>query len=135
MPFVLDASVTLTWCFEDQSSHYSEAVLAALQTDTAYVPVIWELEVLNALLGAERKKLLSHADCLGFWQSMNSFSVKRYDAHVQPLELYAIGLEYRLSAYDSTYLELAIKLGLPLASLDKKIRSAAELAGVKLLNI
>ncbi len=132
MSFALDASVTLTWCFEDQSSDYSKAVLAALQTDTAYVPVIWELEVLNALLGAERKKLLSHADCLGFWQTLNSFSIKRYDGLVQPLELYSLGLDYKLSAYDATYLELAIKLDLPLASLDKKIRNAAEQVGVKL---
>ena len=132
MPFVLDASVTLTWCFEDQSSDYSKAVLAALQTDTAYVPVIWELEVLNALLGAERKKLLSHAYCLGFWQTLNSFSIKRSDGLVQPLELYSLGLDYKLTSYDATYLELAIKLGIPLASLDKKIKSAAEQAGVKL---
>jgi predicted nucleic acid-binding protein len=134
MPFVLDASVTLTWCFEDQSNDYSKAVLASLQTGHAYVPMIWELEVLNSLLGSERKKLLSHAECLSFWQMMNSFSIQRHDSLMKPLELYALALDYRLSAYDACYLELAIRLALPLASLDKKIRAAAEAAGLKLFS-
>jgi predicted nucleic acid-binding protein len=132
MPFVLDASTTLTWCFEDQSNDYSRAVLTALQGDNAYVPALWELEVLNALLGAERKKLLSHAECLNFLYVVNSLSIKLYEGLVKPLELYALALDYRLSAYDATYLELAIRLGLPLASLDKKILQAARQAGVKI---
>jgi predicted nucleic acid-binding protein len=132
MSFVLDASVTLTWCFEDQKTEYGQAVLEALGNEQAFVPPIWQLEIINALLGAERKKLLSHTECVGFLNTLATSSIQVSDPVVNSVIFLSTALSYGLSAYDACYLELASQLGLPIASLDKKIRNAAKSAGIEL---
>jgi predicted nucleic acid-binding protein len=132
MSFVLDASVTLTWCFEDQQTSYTQAVLASLQTNQIFVPPIWQLEIVNGLLGAERKKLLSHAECITFLITLAESPIQQSDPFHSPMSFLSLGLTYGLSAYDTGYLALASQLGLPLATLDKKIRNAANRAGVEL---
>lgn len=132
MSFVLDASVTLTWCFEDQKTEYSQAVLTALNTQQAFVPPIWQLEIINALLGAERKKLLSHNECVSFLNTLEVSSIQVSDPVKNSVTFLSTALGYGLSAYDAGYLELAFQLGLPIASLDKKIRNAVKNVGTKL---
>lgn len=132
MSFVLDASVTLTWCFEDQKTEYSRAVLTALNNEQVFAPPIWQLEIINALLGAERKKLLSHNECVGFLNTLEASSIKVSDPIKNSVTFLSTALRYGLSAYDAGYLELAFQLGLPIASLDKKIRNSAKNAGIKL---
>ena len=53
--FVLDNSVVMAWCFEDESSQYSDIILGNLEFSTGFVPAIWPLEVTNVLLVAEGK--------------------------------------------------------------------------------
>lgn len=132
MSFVLDASVTLTWCFEDQQTSYTQAVLTALGRNQVFVPPIWQLEIVNGLLGAERKKLLSHNECVAFLATLVGFPIQQNDPFVDATSFFSLGLFYGLSAYDTGYLALASKLNLPLATLDKKIRNAANRAGVRL---
>jgi predicted nucleic acid-binding protein len=132
MAFVLAASVTLTWCFEDQKTTYTRAVLEALNTHQAFVPPIWQLEIINALLGAERKKLLSHSECVRFLTTLQTSSIQEDEPLTDAIRFLSLGLSYGLSAYDTGYLALASQLGLPLATLDKKIRNAANRAGVQL---
>ena len=64
--FVLDNSIVMAWCFEDESDSFADAVLEQLQTKTAIVPAIWPLEVGNVLLVAERRGRLSEADSARF---------------------------------------------------------------------
>jgi predicted nucleic acid-binding protein len=65
--FVVDNSVVMAWCFEDEASRYADAVLGSLEMLTAIVPSIWPLEVGNVLLIAERNKRLGRADSMRFF--------------------------------------------------------------------
>ena len=70
--FVLDTSVTIAWCFEDEVTPYTEAVLDRLETTTALVPPVWQLEVANVLLVGERRKRLTQAQTARFVQLLRA---------------------------------------------------------------
>ena len=131
--FVLDASVTLCWCFENQATIYTEAVFEMLAGgEEASVPFVWPIEVANVLVTAERRKDLNSSQVTSFTEALSAW----------PIQVDTVGLDrafqqilsaarlYRLSAYDAAYLELAIREGLPLATLDNGLRRAANAAGV-----
>lgn len=133
--FVLDASVALCWCFEGQSTEYTEALAERLaRGDEARVPGIWPLEVVNSLMAAERRKMLKPAQTDGFVEQMNRLRIHLAPAEIERsfASVLAVARQYRLSAYDAAYLELAIREGLPLATMDGQLRAAAGIAGVKL---
>ena len=132
---ILDASVAMAWCFPDEGGAYAHTVLRILRTAEALVPSIWSLEVGNALLVAERRRRLKPGDAVRFLGLLEGLSVE-----VDPLtaskalhETISIARERGLSVYDAAYLELAMREGLPLATLDRDLKKAAEHAGVKVL--
>jgi predicted nucleic acid-binding protein len=133
--FVLDASVTLCWCFENQATPYTEAIFEMLAGgDEASVPFIWPLEVANVLVIAERRSTLTVAQVTGFLEELSAWPI-----HVDTLgvdrtfqQIFSTAREHNLSAYDAAYLELAIREGLPLATLDDDLREAAKAVGVKI---
>lgn len=132
MRFVLDCSVTMSWLFDDESDRYTDAVLDALAHGTAIVPALWPLEVANALLTAERRRRVTQADALGFLEMLGALPVM-----VDPMPgvediplLIAIGRRQKLSAYDATYLYLAMRERLPLATRDIKLSAAAKASGI-----
>ena len=133
--FVVDASVSLCWYFEQQKSAYTEAVLEQLaEGDRAVAPALWPLEMINGLVLAERfKKLRANqleqflADLRALPVEIDTAGVSRAHASIPPL-----ARNYRLSAYDASYLDLALVEGLPLATLDKRLRTVAAAAGVHL---
>ncbi len=128
--FALDCSMTMSWCFEDESTPYSDSVLAALVEGAAIVPPIWSLEVANVLIVGERKKRLVPAQSLRFVELLQSLPIT-LDADVRPLgELLGLAREQGLSSYDASYLDLAVRTGLPLASLDGDLLEAADRYGV-----
>lgn len=128
--FALDCSMTMAWCFEDEATPYSESVLEALADGEAFVPPIWSLEVANVLVVAERKKRLLPAQSLRFVELLQSLPIV-LDAEVRPLgEVLGLAREQRLSSYDASYLDLAVRAGLPLASLDQPLLEAASRFGV-----
>jgi predicted nucleic acid-binding protein len=103
--------------------------------DEASVPLIWLLEVVNALLSAERHKHLRQAQSNGFLAQLASLPI-----HIDSLskerafgQVLAAARQYRLTSYDAAYLELAMREGLPLATIDTSLRSAARTAGVRLV--
>lgn len=133
MPFVLDCSVSASWCFEDQVTPHSEAILDRLETETAVAPPIWRLEMANVLAVAERRGRLSVAQSLqlvGFLRALPIDEDRDGDALGSVLTL---AREYALSAYDAAYLEVAARQGLPLATLDERLAEAARRAGVEVL--
>jgi len=108
--FVLDNSISAAWCFEDQSSDYTEAVLGSLIAGTeAIVPAIWKLELANALVVAERRKKIAPEKSARFLRDLQQFAISM---DLDGLEyVFATVLEharlYHRSVYDASYLELA----------------------------
>lgn len=137
MSFVLDSSVTLAWCFEDEATAAADALLERLTDGGAWAPAVWPLEVLNALLMAERRGRITtqtrHAGA-AFLQSLPVM----LDAHTAPqawIATHRLAERYRLTLYDAAYLELAQRLELPLATLDTGLCGVASALGVPLLGM
>jgi predicted nucleic acid-binding protein len=134
--FVVDASVSLTWCFEDQTTPYGEAVLDRFLESGAVVPGIWTLEIANALVVGERRRRLSEAQTIRFIGLLGELPIEVEESDLDTAfgPVLAIARAHRLSAYDAAYLELAARRGLPLATLDSALVEAAPAVGVPLLN-
>ena len=134
MRFVLDCSVTLSWAFEDERDSHAIAILQSLKTGEALVPGIWPLEVANGLIVAERKNRLSEADAAYFAELLNGLEIKVDAARLDYTlhKILPLAREHKLSAYDASYLDLALREGLPLATRDQKLRLAARHCGVPL---
>lgn len=123
--FILDCSVTMAWCFADKACSYSDNVLTSLKNykNRALVSSLWKLEVTNVLLMAERKKRILESDMLHFIRFLNQLplDIEKDTDSMSMGDLLLIGKSHQLTAYDSCYLHMAISLGLPLATLDKRI--------------
>jgi predicted nucleic acid-binding protein len=132
--FVLDNSIVMSWCFQDEASKYADAVLDALEASAAIVPSVWPLEVANVLLVAERKRRLSRADTTRFVSLVRSLPILVEDETPDRIlgGILALAREYGLSSYDASYLDLAIRTSLPIATLDQDLRKAARRCGVPL---
>ena len=135
MPFVLDASVALSWCFEDESGRYADHVLDLLERDGAVVPAIWPLEVANALCVGERRQRLTASDVARATALIRALPIRLDDASMELVLGAILGLarENRLSSYDASYLDLAMRAGLPLATQDARLIAAAGSTGVALV--
>jgi len=129
--FVLDASVAASWALDEESG-YAQATLGALSEFRATVPPIWPAEFLNALLSAERRGRLSAAEVAIAVESAGHLpvSVDSEAASILPTQALALARAERLTVYDACYLELAMRVGLPLATLDERLRAAAARVGV-----
>lgn len=133
--FVLDCSVAMAWCFEDESDGYADAALDGLVNGAAMVPSHWRLEVANVLLAAERRVRLTEADSTRFLELLGALPIEvNGETHARAFgAVLLLGREHGLSSYDAAYLELAMRESVPLASLDQSLRLAAESSGVSLL--
>jgi predicted nucleic acid-binding protein len=137
--FVLDASVTMTWLLADGSQSsidYSQDVLkAAVRKDNQpVVPVTWAIEVSNVIVRAESRSLLTEAQSEAFMEMLDELDVDVDSAtfHKALSDTMQLARRYRLSSYDASYLEVALREGLALATLDDDLRKAARKAGVTL---
>lgn len=133
--FVVDNSVVMAWCFEDEKNKYADRVLDRLLESEAIVPTIWPLEVVNVLLVAERRERLTPASSKYFLSILERLPIRidLEDGLVRMAELLELGRTQELSSYDAAYLALAVNRGVPLATLDEKLKAAAENIGVLLL--
>lgn len=130
--FVLDCSLTVAWFFEDETNRYAQAVEDSLPTAAAVVPTLWPLEVANALLMGERRKRATEAKVTIFLNLLAALPITLDDETASRVWQHSLHLarSHRLSVYDATYLELALRHGLPLATLDDELAAAATAAGV-----
>ena len=135
--FVIDNSIVMTWCFIDEASQYADAVLEKLTEAEALVPTIWPLEVVNVLLVAERRKRLREIDSVRFLSLLSQLPIHVEQAWPERSmnELLALGRGHPLSSYDASYLDLAMRHGLPIATLDQKLTGAANRMDVPFLTI
>jgi predicted nucleic acid-binding protein len=130
--FVLDCSITMAWFFKDEADVLSNAILEQLTKDTAWVPTIWKLEVANAFLMAENKKRISSAEIAQAMIEIKLLPIEVDKEEPDSEVLLNLARRYNLSVYDATYLDLAIRRDLALASKDNKLISAAKKCGVQL---
>lgn len=132
---VIDCSVTMGWCFTDEHSGYSATVLSALNQAVGMVPVLWTAEVSNVLITAERKKRIVHSDVVEFLALLSSLPISFDSSQPRIHDITNIARNFSLSGYDACYLELAMRLGAPLATNDKALQRAAKLSGATLFKI
>ncbi len=135
MRFVVDTSTTMTWCFNDEMTAATDALLDQLRITGAIAPVVWPLEVANALLVAERRRRITENEATRLAQLLQSLPITIDEDGIARVlgAVLALAREHTLSSYDASYLELAMRQGLPLATQDTRLRAAATRAGVPLL--
>ena len=133
MAFVLDCSVTMAWIFPDEANVSTARLRESLVEDSAFVPALWPVETGNVLLMATRRGRIAKDE----WQQI------REDLQALPINIDPVSTDrvwgavldladtYRISAYDAIYLELALRLRLPLATLDRELASAARASGIE----
>jgi predicted nucleic acid-binding protein len=130
--FVLDNSVTMSWAFPDEDDPYARNVLKALPGAAAVVPSIWPLEAANILLVGERRGRITQADSTSFVAILDGLTigVDGETSERAMKDTLDLARAQKLSVYDAAYLELAMRRGLPLATLDDKLKAAALSVGV-----
>lgn len=128
---MVDASVTLAWLL-GEGNEYADAAMDRLPHTRAAAPSLWRAEVANGLLMAERRRRISVEKTAQLVQLLEQLSVQVSDERRTVNELIVVARQARLTIYDATYLDLARRLNLPLATLDRQLADAAAAAGVTL---
>ena len=130
--FVMDASVTMAWCFDDEGGQLADQALDALEDGEAIVPAIWTLEVANVLLVAERRGRLTRADGEQFLSMLEKLPITVDTSSICAISerILSLGRDHGLSSYDAAYLELAMREGIPLATGDERLRQAMKVLGI-----
>jgi len=133
--FVVDASIALCWCFEDEATEATDQLLRRLQTTVAAVPSHWYIEITNVLALSERRRRITPADTAEFIGLLEALVIDADDE--TPARAFgrvlSLARSERLTAYDAAYLELAMRLGVPLATKDVALSDAATRLGVSVL--
>lgn len=129
---VLDCSIVMPWCFASEATPLTQKVLDRMVVESAIVPVIWFLEVANVLAMAEKRNRISAIDSDKFLRLLDELLIESDEGCVTRsfTQLLPLSRSHQLTTYDAAYLELAQRLGLPLATLDNKLIAAARNAGV-----
>jgi predicted nucleic acid-binding protein len=133
--FVLDSSITLSWFFDDEQSEAADQLLDRLATEEAAVPALWYFEIANGLAIGERRQRTTPARITEFVAQLESLAIfPDEESWLRALgPVLNLARMERLSAYDAAYLELAMRLGVPLATKDLALAAAAGRNGVAVL--
>ena len=131
---VLDASIAMAWCYEDEKNDLADRAFEFLAGSKAVVPSLWAVEVVNAVASGERRQRATEAESARFFGLIEALPIDIDEQTASRAFGSTIGLarRHKLTAYDAAYLELAIREGLMLATLDSKLKAAAEQVGVPL---
>ena len=127
----------MSWCFRDECNDYADAILDRLNDAVAVVPGIWPLEVINVLLVAERHERLQESDSVRFLSLLGRLPIVVDHSWPERVmnDLLALGRVNHLSSYDAAYLELAMRQGLSIATLDLAVRDAARRVDIAILGV
>ena len=132
LPYVLDASVAACWCFHDEHDPRADAAFDLLDNDRALVPLHWWFEVRNVVLLGERRQRISESHAIGFLDRLQRSPIE-LAALPDQVGVLALARRHHLSFYDATYLELAQRRRIALATLDHELAAAAQAEGVTLV--
>ena len=135
--FVLDCSVAVTWIFDDEATPETDALLDRLELDAAFVPGLWRLELGNVLVRAERRKRIAAsqvAACLGLLDRLPIVVDTETESRAFR-EVLVLARAERLTTHDAAYLELAIRMGLQLATRDRALVQAARRVEVETIPV
>lgn len=134
--FVIDASATLPWCFAEEATPWTEGLLDRLQGgEEVRVPAHWPIEVMNGLIMAVRRKRIDLDRVTRFAGDLAALPIRIEPPH-EPAAwngVVQVASKHNLTIYDAAYLELAERIGLPLATLDDDLRKAARAKGSPLV--
>jgi predicted nucleic acid-binding protein len=133
---VLDSSAALSWGFADEATPAGDTLLREVHGGRrAWVPALWHLEVGNAMLSAKKRGRIDQAGIEKYFATLQDLGIEVDDQTMALAwsKTISLGETYGLSVYDAAYLELALRMGLPLATLDDALRAACAKAGVKVL--
>lgn len=132
MQFVVDNSVVISWFFKDELNAYTSAIRKGLNETEAIVPAIWPLEFSNALLMAEHRKRLTTAETTHILSIVENLplSIEQESPERSWNEILLLARAQFLTAYGASYLDLAMRSGLPIATQDKALLKAARKCGV-----
>ena len=132
---VIDASVTAAWCFPDERTDYTDAVLRSVATTIDPIaPTLWAYEIHNILLMSCKRGRIGKEDIKRLLRFLNELDVQLL-APVSHESLYHLAEAQALTVYDAAYLDLALREGTPIATLDKELRNAARKSGVPLFEV
>lgn len=133
--FVVDASTALAWCFDDEAADDADLILARLEHEQAMAPSIWPLEIANGLRTAERRGRIELADLARVRDLLLALpvAVEAVDLSTAVGEVGEVARALDLTAYDAAYVVLAARRGLPLATVDERLRRACAASGIELL--
>ena len=129
MPFVVDASVAVAWALKDEDHPDAIAAIERLMTDQAFVPILWWYELRNVLVVNERRGRIAPAETELFLRDLASVKII-FDTATDQAPVLALAWRHRLTFYDAAYLELALRLPAPLATLDGALAAAARAENV-----
>ncbi len=124
MAFVLDASTTACWAFQDEGHPDADLAFQRIRTEEAVVPCLWWFEIRNIMVVNERRGRISEADSDTFLANISRLRL-RVDREPEEAAIVRLARVHGLSVYDAAYLELARREGLPLATLDRDLQKAA----------
>lgn len=130
---VLDNSVVLCWCLADEVDPLAHRALLLTIEQGAVAPRLWRYELCNALLVNERRGRLETTDTRTTLFDIAQMRIELDSDHDEP-NLLDLARRHDLTAYDASYLEVARRRGLPLATLDRRLRNAAAAEGAALLD-
>ncbi|HZA67757.1 MAG TPA: type II toxin-antitoxin system VapC family toxin [Geminicoccaceae bacterium] len=126
------SSIVGCWCFPDEASPVADATLSAIAADEAIVPAVWWFEVRNLLITGERVGRMNPVGTAAFLADLETLPIRIDHAPVSDAVL-ACARTHRLTIYNAGYLELALRVDAPLATLDRQLAQAARAARVPLL--
>ncbi|MBN9562757.1 MAG: type II toxin-antitoxin system VapC family toxin [Alphaproteobacteria bacterium] len=133
--FVLDCSIAMTWCFEDEATPATDALLDRVRDEGAIVPMLWHLEIGNVLLQAERRGRVSSADLSARLELLAALPITTDDQTSSRAlrEVLSLARAETLTTYDAAYLELAVRRRLPVATKDRPLQRAAKRVGIDVI--
>ncbi|MGB0360291.1 MAG: type II toxin-antitoxin system VapC family toxin [Endozoicomonas sp.] len=133
--FILDCSIAAAWCFEDEASDTTDNLLERVRDHGAVVPSLWLLEITNVLLQAERRGRITASDATTRLELLHLLPISiEHSTQAETFNnVITLARAESLTSYDAAYLELAIRLNLPLATLDKKLIQAAKNSNIEIL--
>jgi predicted nucleic acid-binding protein len=132
MPFVLDTSISACRAFQDEQDPRADAAFVRIKTEEAVVPSLWWFEIRNILVVNERRKRITESDTGVFLRDLAGLRV-RVDREPEENVVRRLARTHRLSVYDASYWELALREAIPLATLDAELTAAARAEGSELI--